>query len=256
MLLSVHEDANDQRVTQADDGEGHQESNRHLQPLDLEDVGEAEVHLAGVLRLYDGERKESRQDGRHPDEAAAELGVLHGSQRTGAHGTGEGHIAVETHPRQEEDAAIHVHLEEKRHEGAQHGVVVVLLVEVEDLDERVHHQNEVRQRQVHKVQIRDGHLLTVVEVDHQNEDVTDEADGEEKNGVKAGKKQSDDVELVGAFFDIGDVEVIRSIQTLSAIHVNLNHSGSLLFHTDRVWVSNRATYFICTKFTLRIGTVI
>lgn len=135
VLLSPHEDANDPRVTKADDGEGHQESDRHLQPLDLEDVGEAEVHLAGVLRLHDGERKQGCQDGRHPDEAAAELGVLHGSQRTGAHGTSEGHVAVEAHPRQEEDAAVHVHLEEERHEGAQHGVVVVLLVEVEDLDE-------------------------------------------------------------------------------------------------------------------------
>lgn len=98
----------------------------------------------------------------------------------------------------------------------------------------------------------------MVEVDHQNEDVTDEADGEEENGVQAGEKQSDDVELVGvgAFFDISYVEVIRSVQTLSAIHVNPNHSGSLLFHTDRVCVSNRATYFIRTKFTSRRGTVI
>ncbi len=99
MLLGTHEDAENQGVAQADDGEGHQKSDCHLKPLDLKDVGEAEVHLAGVLGLHDGERKQSRQDGGHPDEAAAEFGVLHGSQWTAAHRVSQSNVSVKTHPR-------------------------------------------------------------------------------------------------------------------------------------------------------------
>lgn len=56
VLLGPHEDPPDQRVAQANDGEGHQKANGDLQPLNLKDVGEAEVHLAAVLGLHDGER--------------------------------------------------------------------------------------------------------------------------------------------------------------------------------------------------------
>ncbi len=45
----------------------------------------------------------------------------------------------------------------------------------------------------------------MVEVDHQNEDVPDEANGEQEYGVQAGEKQANDVKLIGvyAFFHIG-----------------------------------------------------
>jgi len=53
--------------------------------------------------------------------------------------------------------------------------------------------------------------------------------------------------------------LIRSIELLSAIHVNRYHSGSLLFHTGQVSVLdalNGATYFICVsaQFTLQRGS--
>lgn len=44
------------------------------------------THLASVLRLHDGEGQQRGQDGGHPDQAAAQLGVLHGAQaRAAAH---------------------------------------------------------------------------------------------------------------------------------------------------------------------------
>lgn len=168
VLLGPHEDAHDQGVAQADDGEGHQEADGNLQPLDLEDVGEAEVQLAAVLRLDDGEGQERGQDGGHPDEAAAELGVLHGPQRAAADGAGQGDVPVEAHPREEENTAVHVDLQEEGHEGAEDGVVVILLVQIEDLDEGIRHQDEVGDGQVNEVKVRDGHLLSVVQVHHQD----------------------------------------------------------------------------------------
>lgn len=168
MLLGPHEDTHDEGVAQADDGEGHQEADGYLQPLDLKDVGEAEVQLAPVLRLHNGEGQQRGQDGRHPDEAAAELGVLHSPQWAAAHGARQGDVPVEAHPGEEEDAAVHVDLEEEGHEGAEDGVVVILLVQVEDLDEGVGHQDEVGHSQVDEVQVGDGHLLPVVQVHHQD----------------------------------------------------------------------------------------
>lgn len=196
VLLGPHEDPSNEGVAQANDGEGHQEADGHLQPLDLEHVGEAEVQLAPVLRLHDGEGEEGGQDGRHPDEAAAELCVLHSPQRAAAHGAGQGNVAVEAHPGEEENAAVHVDLQEEGHEGAEDGVVVVLLVQVEDLNEGVGHQDEVRHRQVHKIKVRDGHLLPVVQVHHQDQNVADKSDGEEEDSVQAGQKEADDVRVV------------------------------------------------------------
>lgn len=80
MLLGSHEDSPNQRVTQADDGEGHQKPDGYLQPLNLKDVGKAEVHLPPVLGLNYSEGEKGGQDGGHPDQATAELGVLHRPQ--------------------------------------------------------------------------------------------------------------------------------------------------------------------------------
>lgn len=168
VFLGPHEDSHNQGVAQADDGEGHQEADGNLQPLDLKDVGEAEVQLAAVLRLDDGEGQKRGQDGGHPDEAAAELGVLHSPQLAAADGAGQGDVSVEAHPREEENTAVHVDLQEEGHEGAEDGVVVILLVQIEDLDEGICHQDEVGDGQVNEVKVRDGHLLPVVQVHHQD----------------------------------------------------------------------------------------
>ena len=168
VLLGPHEDAYNQRVAQTNDGEGHQKANGHLQPLDLKDVGKAEVHLTPVLGLHNGEGEQGGQDGGHPDEATAELGMLHSPQWAAADGASQGYVAVKAHPREEEDAAVHVDLQEKGHEGAEDGVVVILLVQIEDLDEGIRHQDEVGHCQVNEVKVRDGHLLSVVQVDHQD----------------------------------------------------------------------------------------
>lgn len=234
VLPRPHEDAPDEGVAQADDGEGHQEADGHLQPLDLEDVGEAEVQLAPVLRLHDGEGEERGQDGGHPDEAAAELGVLHSPQRAAAHRAGQGHVAVEAHPGEEEDAAVHVDLQKEGHEGAEDGVVVVLLVEVEDLDERVGHQDEVGYGQVDKVEVRDGHLLSVVQVDHQDQDVADKSDGEEEDGVEAGQEEANDVGVVlfQLFHQTRGVVLHGSVESISAVCVH-PHQRRLHLHTAR-----------------------
>lgn len=121
-----------------------------------------------MLGLHYGEGEKRGQDGGHPDEAAAELGVLHSPQRAAAHGASQGDVPIEAHPREEEDAAVHVDLQEKGHEGAEDSVVVILLVQVEDLDEGVCHQDEVSYSQVDKVKVGDGHLLSVVQVHHQD----------------------------------------------------------------------------------------
>lgn len=196
MLLGSHEDSADQRVTQADDGEGHQKPNGHLQPLNLEDVREAEVHLPPVLGLDYGEGEKGGQDGGHPDQAAAELGVLHRPQRAAAHGAGQRNVSVEAHPREEKDAAVHVDLQEQGHEGAEDGVVVILLIQVENLNKGICHQDEIRHGQINKVEIGDGHLVSVVQVYHQDEDVPYKSNRKQEDSVQAGQEQTDAVKLV------------------------------------------------------------
>lgn len=168
MLLGPHEDAANQRVAQPNDGEGNQKANGYLQPLDLKDVSKAEVHLTSVLSLHNGEGEQRGYYGGHPDEATAELGMLHSPQRAAGHGAGQGNIPIEAHPCQKEDAAVHVDLQKKGHEGAEDGVVIVFLIEIENLDEGIRHQDEVSYSQVNKIKVRDGHFLSVVEVHHQD----------------------------------------------------------------------------------------
>lgn len=121
-----------------------------------------------MLCLHNGEGEKGGQDGGHPDEAAAELGVLHSPQRAAAHGVSQGNVAVKAHPCEEEDAAVHVDLQEKGHEGAEDSVVIILLIQIEDLNEGISHQDEVGYGQINKVKVRDGHLLSVVQVHHQD----------------------------------------------------------------------------------------
>lgn len=94
--------------------------------------------------------------------------MLHSPQRAAAYGASQGDVSVEAHPREEEDAAVHVDLQEQGHERAEDGVVVVLLVQIEDLDEGICHQDEVSNGQVHKVKVGNGHLLSVVQIHHQD----------------------------------------------------------------------------------------
>lgn len=242
VLLGPHEDSHDQGVAQADDGEGHQEADGDLQPLNLKDVGEAEVQLAPVLRLHDGEGQEGGQDGGHPDEATAELSVLHSPQWAAAHGAGQGDVPVEAHPGEEENTAVHVDLQEEGHEGAEHGVIVILLVQVEDLDEGICHQDEVGEGQVDEVKVGDGHLVSVVQVDHQDQDVADKSDREEEDGVHAGQEEADDVGVV-LFAVLGQIRGVvleGEVQALCVVNVRPEQRGGLLFHTDRGWsVSHR-----------------
>lgn len=149
-----------------------------------------------MLGLHDGEGEQRGQDGGHPDEAAAQLGVLHSSQWAAAHGAGQGDVSVKAHPGEEEDATIHVDLKEKGHEGAEDGIVIILFIQVEDLNEGVCHQDEVSDSQVNKIKVRDGHLLSVVQVHHQDQDVTNKSNREKEDGVQTGQKEADNVRLV------------------------------------------------------------
>lgn len=196
VLLGLHQDAHNQGVTKANDGKGHQEANGHLQPLNLKYIGKAKVHLSPVLCLHNGEGEQGGQDGCHPDEATAKLSVLHGPQRAAAHGAGQGHIAVKAHPCQKEDTAVHVHLQEQGHKGAKDSVIIVFLIQIEDLDEGIGHQNEVSYSQVDKVKVRDGHLLSVIQVDHQDQDVTNKSNRKEEDGVQTGEEETNKVVLV------------------------------------------------------------
>ncbi|XP_073647892.1 uncharacterized protein [Tursiops truncatus] len=186
-----HQDPDDERVAEADDGEGDHEAQRDLQPLHLPDVREAEADVLAVLQVHGGEGHQGGRHGGHPDEAAAQPCAGLGAERAAARGLGQSQVAVEAHPGEEEDAAVHVDLQEERHEGAERGDVVVLLVQVEHLDQRVCHQDEVRGRQVGEVQVGDGHLLPEADVHHQDQEVAREADGEEEDGVEAGQEEPD-----------------------------------------------------------------
>lgn len=66
-----------------------------------------------MLGLYDGKREEGGQDGGHPDEATAELSMLHSPQWAAANGASQGYVPVEAHPSEEKDAAVHVNLQEE-----------------------------------------------------------------------------------------------------------------------------------------------
>lgn len=113
VLLGPHENSPNQRVAQTNDGEGHQKANGYLQPLNLKDIGKTEVHLTSVLGLHNGEGEKRGQDGGHPNEATAELGVLHSPQWVAAHGASQGDVPVKAHPREKKDAAVHIDLQEK-----------------------------------------------------------------------------------------------------------------------------------------------
>lgn len=179
-------------VAQAQDAEGEQEAQRHLQPLDQGHVGKAEVELSGMLRLGHGERQHGEQGRRHPDQAAAEAGVGH----TAAHGASQRHEAVKAHPGEEEDAAVHVDLQEEGHKDAEGGLVVVVLLQIEHLNQRVRHQDQVGHCQVHKVQVRSRHTTLLSQVYNQDEDVPNETHREQEYGVEAGEDEADGVMLV------------------------------------------------------------
>lgn len=126
------------------------------------------MHLTPVLGLHNGEGEKGGQDGGHPDEATAEFRMLHSPQRAAAHGASQGDVSVKAHPCEEKNAAVHVDLQEKGHEGAEDSIVIILLIQVEDLDEGICHQDEVSYSQINKVKVGDGHLLSVVQVHHQD----------------------------------------------------------------------------------------
>lgn len=147
-------------VAQAQDAERQQESQHHLQPLNLSHIGEAEVHFSGVLHLSYSERQQGEQRRGHPDEAAAETRMW----QAVADGFRQRDEAVEAHPGQEENAAVHVDLLEKVHEGAEAGVVVVFLLQVEDLDQRVRNQIEVGYSEVYKVEIGACQVASEVQI--------------------------------------------------------------------------------------------
>lgn len=129
---------------------------------------------------------------RRPDEAAAEAGAGHAAPDV----VGQRHKAVQAHPGQEEDAAAHVDLLEQVHEGAEAGVVVVVApLQVEHLDQRVGHQNQVRPGQVHKVQVGGCQVAPSVQVDHEDEDVPNEANRKQGYGVEPREDEADDVVL-------------------------------------------------------------
>lgn len=234
VLLGLHEDSPNQGVAQADDGEWHQKADGYLKPLDLVDVGEAEVQLTPVLRLHDGEREKRGQNGSHPNETTAELCMLHGPQWAAVHGARQGHVSVKAHPGEEEDAAVHVDLQEEGHEGAEDRVVVIFLVQIENLNEGIRHQDEVCYSEVHKVDIRDGHLLSVVQVHHQYQDVANKSNGKEEDGVQAGQEKTSYVRLVlvWVFTQICAVECIWSVQWFCGVVTYPHQSRSLPFHAN------------------------
>lgn len=168
VLLGLHEDSANQRVTQTNNGERHQKANGDLQPLNLKDIGKTEVHLPSVLGLYNSKGEKGGQDGGHPDKAAAKLRMLHSPQWAAAHGARQGNVSIKAHPCEEEDAAVHVDLQEKGHKGAEDSVVVILFIQIENLNEGIGHQDEICNSEINKVEIWDGHLLSVVQVYHQN----------------------------------------------------------------------------------------
>lgn len=138
-----------------------------------------------MLGLHNGEREKGGQNGGHPDEATAELGMLHSPHWAAANGASQGNVSVKAHPCEEEDAAVHVDLKEKGHEGAEDSIVIILLIQIEDLDEGICHQDEVSYSQVNKVQVGNGHFFSVVQVHHQDQDVANKSNRKEENGVQA-----------------------------------------------------------------------
>lgn len=196
MLVGLDESPDNERVAEADDGKGDDEPQGDLKPLDLLDICKAEAGLLGVLQVDGGEGHQRGGNRGHPDEAAAQPGVVLRAEQAAAHGLGQGEVAVAAHPREEEDAAVHVDLQEEGHEGAQRGDVVVLLVQVEHLNQRVGHQDEVCCCQIDEVQVGDCHLFPEADVHHQDQDVPHKANGEEEDGVQAGQEQPDGVLLL------------------------------------------------------------
>lgn len=204
VLVGADQHPDNQRIAEADDGERDDKAHRDFQPLDFRHVREAEVYLPRVLQMDGREGHQGRRDGAQPDEAAAEPGVLHGAEEVGLHDFGQGDVPVEAHPGEEEDAAVHVDLQEQGHEGAEDGDVVVFLIQVKHFDEGVHHQDEVGRCQVNEVEVGDGHLLAKADVHHQDQDVPHEADGEEEYRVKAGQEKAYHVLLLLRFVGKGE----------------------------------------------------
>ena len=114
-----------------------------------------------MLSLSYDERQQGEHGGGHPDEAAADARVRHAA----THAAGQRHEPIEAHPRQEEDTAVHVDLLEQVHEGAEAGLVIVVFLQVEHLDQRVGHEEEVGHGQVHKVEVRGCQAAPVFQVD-------------------------------------------------------------------------------------------
>lgn len=144
-----------------------------------------------MLYLSYSERKEGEQRRGRPDQAAAEARMGHAA----THKASQRYEPVKAHPRQKEDAAVHVGLLEKVHEGAEADHVVVALFQVKHLDQRVGDKDQIGHSQVHKVEVRAGQAAPVVQVDHQYDDVPNEANGEKEDDVEAGQEETHHVAL-------------------------------------------------------------
>lgn len=150
------------------------------------------MKLSGVLHLSYSERQQGEQGRRRPDEAAGEPCVWYAA----THGVGQRDEAVEAHPGQKEDAAVHVGLLEEVHESAEAGLVVVALLKIEHLNQRVSYQKEVSHGQIHEVAIWRCHAAPVVKVYHYNKDIPNKTDRKQEYGVEAGEDEADKIIII------------------------------------------------------------